>query len=218
MKKLVMTAAVLGFAASVVSAQVYSENIVGYAKNTLPSAGFSLVAPAQFGGAAGEVTLDNAFSGVAGGDKVYVYNGTTYDIYSYFEGYGWFDSLFNPAGSVALSAGDAVWYQGAASAVVMMAGEVPSSTSIQVAVSTGFNLVSNPYPVAMALDDIDVSGFAGNEKVYVYNGTTYDIYTYFAGYGWFDSLFNPAGGVEVPVGQGFWLEASAGQIVFNKQF
>ena len=219
MKKLITTVAVLGCAAVVTAQTVTSANMVGYAKNTQPAGGFSMVAPAQFAGTAGGVTLDEALSGIVGGDKIYVFNGAAYDIYEYYAGYGWFDGLFDPAGDVVISEGTAIWVTGAASAVTIMSGEVPSAASVTNAVVAGFNLISNPYPVALALDDIDLTDFVGSEKVYVFNGAAYDIYEYYAGYGWFDGLFDPAGSVQVPVGAGFWLSMSnAGSVVFNKLF
>ena len=220
MKKLITTVAVLGCAVAMVSAQtVTSANIVGYSKTIQPSGEFVLAAPGQFSGTAGGITLSNAFSGVVGGEKVYVFNGSAYDIYEYYAGYGWFDGLGNPGGAVVLPEGESVWLTGVAGAVTIMAGEVPSADSVTNAVVAGFNLISDPYPVELAVADIDVSGFVGEEKIYVFNGSAYDIYTYYAGYGWFDGLGNPAGSVKIPVGEGFWLSAvNSGSLVFNKPF
>ncbi|MDF7826955.1 hypothetical protein P4B35_23200 [Pontiellaceae bacterium B12227] len=219
MKKIIIAAALTACAAVVTAQTVTSANIVGYAKNVQPAGGFVMAAPAQFAGTAGGVTLDETFSGVVGGEQVYVYNGVTYDIYSYFTGYGWFDGGFAPAGGTVMSEGTSVWLTGAPAAETIMSGEVPSAASVTNAVSAGFNLISNPYPVALKLDDIDLTAFVGGEQVFVFNGLTYDIYSYFAGYGWFDGGFTPAGSVEIPVGQGFWLSmVGAGDLVFNKAF
>ena len=219
MKKLLIASVALGCAAAVVAQTATSANIVGYKKNVQPSAGFLIFAPAQFGGAAGGITLDDAVDGLVGGEQIFIYNGSTYDIYDYFAGYGWFDGLFNLAGGVVIPAGAGSWLSGAASSETITAGEVPMAATVDVPVAAGFNLVANPYPVALALDDIDVSSFTGGEQVFVYNGSTYDIYDYFAGYGWFDGLFNPAGSVQVPVGEGFWLSVNSGTtLVFNKLF
>lgn len=219
MKKLIMTVAVAACAAVVTAQTVTSANIVGYAKNTQPAGGFVMAAPAQFSGSAGGVTLDETFSGVVGGEQVFVYNGLAYDVYSYFAGYGWFDGGFNPAGSTVIPEGAGVWLTGAPASETIMSGEVPMADSVTNAVVAGFNLIANPYPVALKLDDIDLTDFAGGEQVFVFNGLAYDVYSYFAGYGWFDGGFNPAGTVEIPVGQGFWLSmVGAGDLVFNKAF
>jgi len=110
MKKLMTTVAVLGCTVAIVSAQtVTSANMVGYAKNTQPAGEFLIVAPAQFAGTAGGVTLGDAVSGVVGGEQVYVFNGTAYDIYTYYAGYGWFDGLGNPGDPVQIPVGAGFW-------------------------------------------------------------------------------------------------------------
>jgi len=219
MKKIIMTAALTACAAVVTAQTVTSANIVGYSKNVQPAGGFIVAAPAQFAGTAGGVTLDETFSGVVGGEKVYVYNGAAYDIYTYYAGYGWFDAATAPAGNVFVAEGISVWLTGAATAETIMSGEVPSADSVTNSVAVGFNLVANPYPVALELDDLDLTDFVGGEKVYVFNGAAYDIYTFYAGYGWFDAATSPAGTVQIPVGQGFWLSmVNAGDLVFNKAF
>jgi hypothetical protein len=113
MKKLVMTVAVVA-CAGIVSAQVYSANIVGYAKKDLGAGAFKIVSP-QFQGTGTGTTLDAAFSGVTSGSAVYVYNGTAYDIYTYYGAtYGWLDSLYGASGSVEIPVGDGCWLKSAA--------------------------------------------------------------------------------------------------------
>ncbi len=219
MKKLTMTTAIVACAAVVTAQTVTSANIVGYAKNVQPTGGFSMVAPAQFGGTSGGITLADAFSGLVGGEKVFVYNGTAYDIYDFYAGFGWFDAFFADASGVVLPEGSSVWLTGAAAAETITAGEVPSADSVTNSCVAGFNLISNPYPVAITLGELDVSAFAGGEKVFVFNGTAYDIYDYYAGFGWFDAFFGDASGVQIPVGKGFWLSmVGAGDLVFNKAY
>jgi hypothetical protein len=224
MKKLVMTAAVLACAATVASAAtVTSANIVGYAKNTQPTGGFSLVAPAQFAGTAGEVALADAFGGIVGGEQVYVYNGTAYNIYTYYPTYGgWFTATFASADEVVLEEGAGVWLKGAGGSEAIMAGEVPSATSVTNSLVAGFNLIANPYPVEITLGELDTTNLSatGGEKVYVFNGTAYNIYTYYPTYGgWFTSTFGSADTVAIGVGEGFWLSMLAdGDLVFDKQY
>ena len=218
MKKLIIATAALGCAAAVM-AQVTSANIVGYSKNTQPAGGFSIVAPAQFAGNAGGVTIGEAVSGIVGGEQIFIYTGAGYIIYTYYPGYGWFDGLGNPGDGVVLPEGSAAWLAGAASSVTIMSGDVPLAASVGVPVVAGFNLISNPYPVALAIGNIDLSSFTGGEQVYIFNGSAYVSYTYYAGYGWYDGLGNPGEPVTIPVGQGFWLNAiNAGTLTFNKNF
>ncbi len=220
MKKLVMTVAVLACAASVFAQTVTSANIVGYSKADISAGGLQMLS-AQFSGSAGGVTLDNAFSGLDSGAIVYAWSGTGYDVYTYYGAtYGWYDALFAPAGSVTINSGSAVWVKDAGAGVTtIMSGEVPSTNSVDVSVSVGLNMIANPYPVALTLDDIP-AGLTSGDIVYAWNGAGYDVYTYYgAAYGWYDALFAPAGSVEIGVGKGVWLSAqSAATLTFNKAF
>ena len=222
MKKLMTTVAVLGCAVAMVSAQtVTSANMVGYAKKTLPAGGFQIVSP-QFQGTAAGTTLDNAFSGVVDGSAVYIWTGTAYlPKISYFVGYGWFDAGFNPKGDTVINAGDALWLQdGGASSTPIISGEVPSASSITNTLAVGFNLIANPYPVAMLLDDIPLASLSDGDSVYVWSEGAYlPKISYFVGYGWFDAGFDPKGNTEIPVGDGLWLSSAAGgDLILNKLY
>jgi hypothetical protein len=219
MKKVVMTA-VVACAASIVSAQVYSANIVGYATKTLDSGSFEIVSP-QFLQSGGEaITLGTAFSDAADQSVIYMWTGAGYTVYTYYAGYGWYDLSFNPADDIVVAGGDAMWLKGgAAAADVMMMGEVESATDVAVTVTAGFNLIANPYPVALALGSIDNTALTEGDVIYVWGGAGYTVYTYYLGYGWYDLSFNPVDSVTVPVGQGFWLKAAAaGTLTFDKNF
>jgi len=219
MKKLVMTAAVLACATSMVAAQtVTSANIVGYSKATISAGGLQMLS-SQFSGSNGNVTLDNAFANLGSGTIVYAWNGSGYTVYTYYGAYGWFDALFTPSGSVAINSGSAVWVQDAgAGATTISSGEVPGTNSVDVSVSAGLNMLANPYPVALALDDIP-AGLTSGDLVYAWNGAGYTVYTYYGAYGWFDALFTPSGSVEIGVGKGVWLSAQgAATLTFNKAF
>lgn len=225
MKKLVLTAAVMGFAASMASAQepVYSQNIVGYAKTTLAAGSFEIVSPQFLVGDNDGVTLSNAFSGVSDGSVVFAWTGTGYDSYTYYvDGGGWFDLSFNDVGGEMIGQGDAVWLKSGAGegSVAIMAGEVSSADSITVTLTSGFNLVASPYPVAITLGDLATDALSDGDSIFVWSGSGYDSYTYYVdGGGWFDLSFNDASGIEIGVGQGFWLNSSAGgTMVFDKSF
>jgi hypothetical protein len=213
MKKLMMTAAVVA-CAGIVSAQVFSDNIVGYSQQTVP-AGQLLIVSSQFG----DTTLGEAFTDVAANSKAYIWNGSGYIIGTFFAGYGWFDSTFASLDATPLPGGTALWIEdaGAGSAPLAL-GEVPGAATIDVTLNNGLTMIANPYPVATLVGDLPTAGLAGGEKIYIWTGSGYTIGTYFAGYGWFDAGFASLDAIEIPVGQGVWLESSGGTMTFSKNF
>lgn len=64
------------------------------------------------------------------------------------------------------------------------------------------------------------SGVSDQTVVFTWNGSAYTKYTYFsAAPGWFDNLFTPSDAVEIPVGDGFWLDSGAGgTLILDKQY
>jgi len=220
MKKIVMTATLVACAAVVTAQTVTSANIVGYSKATVSAGGLQLLSP-QFSGTDGGVMLDDAFSGLNANDQVLTWNGGGYTTYTYYGAtYGWLDGSFQPAGSTVITAGNGLWVKSAGASIdAITSGEVPDTASIDVSVIVGLNMIANPYPVALALADIP-AGITANDIVYIWNGGGYAAYTYYgATYGWLDGSFQPAGAVEIGVGQAFWLSAqTAATLTFNKAF
>jgi hypothetical protein len=210
---------VVACAASIVSAQVYSANIVGYATTTVPDSGFEIIAPQFRADDSAGIALGDVFANAVSGDQVLVYNGTLYDAYTYYGSeYGWYKGS-SASDSVLIPEGASVWFKGSAGAEVMTAGEVPSDDSIVIAFAEGFNMVANPYPVKTMLSSIDDSDLVSGDQILVYNGALYDTYVYYGSqYGWYKGS-TASGTVTIGVGQGFWLKtAGAGELVFNKTF
>ena len=220
MKKLLMTVAVLGCVATMVSAQtVTSANIVGYSKKAMPLNSIDIVSPQFLAGDAGGISLDDAFGGMSDSTSIYAWDGGAYSLYTYYEGYGWFDPSFVAAGGVLIGQGDGVWLQsGTVAADVIMSGEVSLAGSITNTLIVGINMVANPYPVSMRLSEIPEVSLSDGDVVYLWSGS-YSVYTFYVGYGWFDPSFVAADDVQVGVGQGFWLSSAAGgDLVFDKQY
>lgn len=219
MKKLLMTVAVMGFAASIVSAQVYSQNIVGYSKTDIGAGGIDIVA-LQFSGMDDGVTLANSFDGLAENESVlYRFNGAGYDVYNFYGDNGWYQGAVL-ADDVVINKGEAVWLQGGSSAITaMQSGDVPSADSLTNSVAAGIDLTSNPYPVATRLGDLEGSALVENDAIlYVFNGAGYDVYNYYGVNGWYQGA-TLADDVEIAVGQGFWLQSTAGgDLMFTKGF
>ena len=223
MKKLVMTVAVLACAVSFVSAQVTSANIVGYSKGSVAAGSFEVVA-AQFlvGSVADGMTLDDAFGdNVGNGDQVLFWSGAGYSVYTYYTGWGWYDYTGTvESGDVIIPSGTSVWMKSVAGTEYIVAGEVPSSDSVTITLVAGFNMITSPYPVAMALDDLSTDVLSNGDQALFWNGAGYTVYTYYTGWGWYDYTGTvESGDVTIPVGGGCWLKSAAGgDLVVTKPF
>lgn len=213
MKKLIMTAAVVA-CASIVSAQVPSDNVVGYVKETTPAAGgFNIVNVNVFGTAdiqdvIANVADLNASTIKANADKIYVWSGTGYSSYGLYAGTSdyWMDTLsigWNKAAKAAPSAvtlnrGNSVWYEtgaGGVSAPLYTLGEVPNDGTFDIAVAN-FSLIAYPYAATINLTDLVVSNATASatkavaDKIYIWSGTGYSSYGLYAGTSdyWMDTL------------------------------
>jgi hypothetical protein len=223
MKKFLATAVVTGliggsaFAATNV---VSSANIVGYVKTPMTSGQFQIIGSQFLAGSTNGVTLGSAFSGLTEESTLITWNGSGYAPYTYYIGYGWYDVGGAEANDVVIPSGSSFWVRnnGAATDVVL-SGDVPMADSITNTLVEGFNLIANPYPVALKLSDIPTASLSEEDVLFAWNGSGYAPYTYYIGYGWYDVGGAEANTVEIPVGQGFWLRtAASGSLIFNKQY
>ena len=213
MKKLLMTVAVLGCAAAVTAQTVTSANMVGYAQEIVPAGNFEVLAPQFNAGDTGGVTLGDVFSGMNHLDEVLFWNGAGYDVFRYWDGYGWYyDNDYDVADDVLIPEGEAVWGKSASSAsTIIMSGNVPDAASVTNTLSVGFNLIANPYPTATRLVDLPIAAFSHLDEILFWNGAGYDVFRYWDGYGWYyDNDYDEAGTVQIAVGQGIWVKSSAG--------
>jgi hypothetical protein len=178
-----------------------------------------MVSP-QFQGAAAGTALGDAFSGQNDQSVVFTWDGTSYTKYTYFAGFGWFDEFFASADAVVIGAGEGVWLaDSTGGADVIISGEAPQASSVTNSLVAGFNMVANPYPVAMTLGELPAASLSDQDVVFTWNGAGYNKYTYFAGFGWFDEFFASADAVELSVGESAWLDSSAGGLlVLDKQY
>lgn len=239
MKRTMSMAIIIGlFATAASAASVTSENTVGYntASNgagawTIKGVPFSVVGDENV-----PLTIEEALDGsFSVGDKVYAFNGTGYDIFVYsddlfdpsvpgFVGPGWGDASGGVT-DLSLTTGQAIWVNTQAATTYNTAGQVRESQFTLTTTAGTFALISNPYPADTDLNDAAMTGLTAGDKVYVYNGSGYDIFVYstnlfdpsvpgFVGPGWGDA----SGGVTdttLSLGEGFWIEtASSAQIDF----
>ena len=223
MKKLLMTVAVLGCAAAVTAQTVTSANMVGYVKENVATANFSIVAPQFNAGDTGGITLGDAFSGMGDLDEVLFWNGVDgYDVFRFWAGYGWFyNNDIDAADDVLVPEGEAIWAKSVLGSTLIMAGEVPSADSITNTLTVGFNMVANPYPTELRLADIPVASLSDLDEVLFWNGVDgYDTFRFWLGYGWFyNNDIDAADAVKIGVGSGVWLKSAAGgDLILTKQY
>ncbi len=156
--------------ASVSEAQtVYSVNSVGYINLTIPT-GFSMIANQLFtsGSTIGEILPTPAV-----GTKFYKFNGTGFDISQYLGAP--FNAWF-PNGSATLLPGEGGFlYNPAAPYTLTFTGEVPTGNLSNPLVA-GFSIRSSIVPQSGALSSALGLPATVGDKVYKYNGTSYDIY------------------------------------------
>jgi hypothetical protein len=218
MKKIILTLAFALTAALTAQAQPVYSNIVGMVKQDLPENGFKIVA-LQFPETATGVTLGNAFTGLSDESVLFVWNtNNTYTRYTYYDGFGWYQGA-TESNDVEIVKGAALWLRdGGSGSSPIHTGTVPEQASIDVNIVVGFNLISNPYPVNLRIGDIDTSGLTENDVIFVWNGSSYTRYTYYAGFGWYQGA-TESNDIEIPAGQGFWLRSeSAGSLTFTKPY
>lgn len=136
------------------------------------------------------------------------------------------------------------WIKAGSTGTVTFSGEVPTDDTITVEISAGLNLVSFPWPMAAGMEKISVTGqssydddsYEPTTELRIWTGGGYDTF------GWTGNLLDDCPNmademgitdhsmdnkwltdsyevseVELAMGQGFWIKASAaGTVVFSK--
>ena len=180
-------------------------------------------------------------------------NGQAYDFYYYvsdgddgtfrYDLTGWVDGYGNLVGASALQTlSKGFWFKSATAGTLTCAGQVSALDTYERDVpGAQFEIVANPYPTALNLNDPVSSGFTpgvigdgtdltwGNAPVIQVlqdNGQAYDFYYYVSDgddgtfrydlTGWVDGYGNLVTGTQVPVGAAFWINsATAGKFTFD---
>ena len=175
------------------AAEVYSSNIVGYTKITVPENKMDIVG-VQFQNIGAEGTLSlqdikvDGYEGY-GSDWIRIYDPVTYRyttaIYWGEDMGGVLDDEGNELGAgwgdedqvaidANLSAGTAVWTQSEAGGNLITSGEVVSGNTVVVP-ENKMTLVANPLPMAVSIQDITVDGYEGygSDWIRIYDPVTY---------------------------------------------
>lgn len=167
MKKLITAFAACAMA-GMVSAEVSSQNIVGYQTLALNSGAFTQVSPTFITvGGTTQVTLSQLNGDMAELDSIQFLDSTTATASEYFylvEGSispgvsGWYAAdLETPAGDVVIAAGASVYYSSQGGTQVMFSGEV-NQNDVVLNTASGFNALGNPFPVDTTLGVILFGG------------------------------------------------------------
>ena len=271
MKKLMMAAALAAFCGAVQADGITSANTVGYSGTTINADQWYLVgvqfadiakaiesadlnslisttcAPGEYGDGS-DFTMGNAPM-----IQVLKPNGSSYDFYYYIsdadDGNGnytateWVDAGgFNLTPEAALALSKGFWFKSATVGTFTCAGQVSALSEFERTVPAGqFEIVANPFPVALSLNAPVTSGFTPGEygdgsdftmgnapmiQVLKPNGMSYDFYYYISdaddGNGnytateWVDAGGFNLEGTQVGVGAAFWIKSeTAGKFIFS---
>lgn len=180
--------------AGVASAQVvYSSNVVGFQKvdvggNNLEMSSTPFVGPNS--------TISNVFSGqLAPGfvpnlaDNLLKYDPVSQSYRTFFQDLNgvWKDSTFTVANNEPVTPGEGFWIQNKQGNVktVVLVGEVPTDATIDVPVTSGLQIIHNPYPADIPIQDADLEGLASAgvvaslaDNIYVWDSASgyYDLH------------------------------------------
>ena len=161
-------------------------------------------------------------------------SGTTESSYNFVDdgehAKGWYDWSWNSANDVAIPAGQAMWIQGGGLKLVS-AGAVNTSDIVKLTRSSGATALGNGTPVDLTLGRLLVEGYTDpiydedegetqegtgviggqfNVQFLSASGTTEASYNFVDdgehAKGWYDWSWNSANSVELPAGQGLWIQ------------
>jgi hypothetical protein len=212
-KTLLLTAALSAAGIASSMAQVYSVNAVGYINVTVPAGKYAIIAN-QLTNSPGNYLTNVLSTGVPDSASLAKWDAATglfLDVDTYYDGYGWRDSSFNPS-STQFNPGEAAFFQNPSGVPITLTfvGEVPQGDTLSVSVLSGYNLISSIVPMSTSLTNATM-GFPVPPDQTAYlewdaNAGAYkEVLTYYTGYGWKDGSFNDANPTPA-VGGGFFMQ------------
>ncbi|MFM7805762.1 MAG: hypothetical protein ACKPGK_14890 [Verrucomicrobiota bacterium] len=189
-KSLLLAAVVAAVGAVSGSAQVTSQNIVGYVRLSLTK-GFNLIGNQLNNGNNAIGTVLNAPEGTT----VYKFTGGKYVANSFVDG-AWDNK------DMKLSPGEGFFVNVTAATTITLIGEVSLSNTVNIA--QGYNLVSIPLPLAGSLTDAAAGGFPAKEGDNVFQWTG----SGFSAKSFVDGAWEPSAPT-LKVGEGFFVQGVA---------
>ena len=148
----------------------------------------------------------------------------------------WLSTGFDALATAEMDAGTGFWIETSGEGTITFAGEVPAESTVSIPVSAGFNLICNPFPESINIQDIQSSDLPGltsdpafQATIRLWNGSGYDTYGWCgAGDGtangmpewdskWLSTGFDALATDTIGIGKGFWIETTtAANITFSK--
>lgn len=245
MKKFISVFAVIALLAVAAQAvEVKSANVAGVYTKTLPADNGLIALAVQIDPFnPGDATLEGVLGtdqlredlGKSGeGDKVFIWNGTQYDIYFLKDSGGgveWHDFNLDTPSNPPIESGQAMWIKSPAGSVgdneITLTGQAVETSSDTLPIVAGLQLVSYPFSAEVAVSNTTfiASGSAPDkgksgegDKIFIWDpvGKDYTILLHADGNGFWaaDSSPNTPSDAKINLGEGFWFRAISG---FNWQ-
>jgi hypothetical protein len=217
-KTLLLSAVALaaGLVSSVAQSNVYSANVVGYVNLPLTE-GFNLVANQLDLDLTGtNNTIVNVFSNsLPANAKVYSWNGASFNISTFAVNKS--GTATNWSLNFTVNPGQGMWVDipagafGGSTSNVTIVGNVLQGTLVNpnLPPAGGFSLVSSEVPISGGVTTNLMYKPLLNDKVYLWNGSGYSIFTYAENKAGTATNWSPSE-PGINVGQGFWLDSGAG--------
>jgi len=218
-KALLIAAAALAAGIVTSSAQVYSQNVVGYINLTL-SEGFNMVSgQLDADGTGTNNTISSIFStNLPAGSTVYVWNGTGFTASTFAAGKGGGAAAWDSFGTTALNPGIGCFLQipagayGGSTGTVTLTGTVLQGALVNKAIPAGggYAIIGSQVPVAGGMQTALNYVPSASDTVYFYNqGAPFSIYQFAAGKGGGGGAWTPSE-PQIGIGQGFWFFSATG--------
>ena len=240
-------------------AEVVSSNIVGYEKVAV-NKGWTMIG-VQFNQVGGEPldlgtvgVLDSSMDGFdAEGsfpNEMRVFDGTDYTYYGWSGSSGtdlldnadldnqWIDTTELAPVDEEMKPAQGFWIKSETGGTITLSGEVPTADTIQADVGIGWNMIANPYPGAVLVENFGTldSTFAGFDaegnfpnEMRVWDGENYAYYGWSGNSGsslldnpdidnkWIDTTELAVTDDKIEFGKAVWIKASSsGKITFSK--
>jgi hypothetical protein len=174
-KTLILAAVLSAVGVATSSAQVFSQNAVGYVNKTFTN-GYTLFANPLNNKAANGNTLSNLFPSAPLFANFYKWNGSGFDIATFTPG-GW--DLPN----LLLAPGEGAFFNTDTTFTNTFVGDVEQG-NLTNPIPTGFSTKASKVPQAGPVDTLGLTNLSTFDNLYKWNGSGYTIYTVLPGGTW----------------------------------
>jgi len=230
LKTSLIAAATLAVGVISSQAQVYSQNIVGYA-NVAINSGYNLIcipltSSTGTNGLSSVLGITNG-SAYDGACSFLTWNGHGFTYAAYDSGYGgWIDQNYSPIAEPVINPGTGFFFNsGIASNSIAIVGSVvaASNQTVTNSLTAGYSLVGSAIPFAGAIDNTNINlpivSNDGAFSILTWNSATgkYIYQAYDSGYGgWIDANYATIPTPTLGVAQGFFYNNGSAQIKWTQ--